>query len=286
MNLTAAFRNITLAALCVCASSGQTPSSPPAVAPVVAPAPVSGRGAAAGQSSFVNAVKIRMVLIPAGEFDMGSPKSESWRYSEETLHHVTITRPFYMSATEVTQTQFAAVMRRNPSYYKGANLPVEHVTWNDAVEFCRRLSFMDSRAYRLPTETEWEYACRAGSDDRFYSGENDADLFKAAWVGSVSNSRTHPVATLAPNRFGLFDMLGNVYEWCADYYDANYYVRSPKTDPPGPSKGAERVIRGGAYNESIQNARCAYRTGKDPMKTQANLGFRIACDVPPPGPTT
>ncbi|MBI5818437.1 MAG: SUMF1/EgtB/PvdO family nonheme iron enzyme [Verrucomicrobia bacterium] len=284
MNLRAILRDLVLAAICVGTALAQTPPPPSPAASTAAPVPA--KKPAAGQPSFVNVVKIRMVLIPAGEFDMGSPKSESWRYSEESLHHVTITRPFYMGATEVTQAQFAAVMRRNPSYYKGANLPVEHVTWNDAVEFCRRLSFMDSRTYRLPTEAEWEYACRAGSDGKFYSGENDADLFKAAWVGSVSNSRTHPVATLAPNRFGLFDILGNVYEWCADYYDANYYVRSPKTDPPGPPKGAERVIRGGAYNESIQNARCAYRTGKDPMKTQANLGFRIACDVPPPGPAT
>lgn len=226
-----------------------------------------------------------MVLIPAGEFDMGSPRSESGRYSEETLHHVTITRPFYLGASEVTQAQFAAVMKRNPSYYKGANLPVEHVTWNDAVEFCQQLSFRDRRAYRLPTVAEWEYACRAGGSGRFYSGENDADLFKVAWVGGVSSSRTHPVAKLAPNRFGLFDMLGNVYEWCADYYEASYYAKSPRIDPPGPSKGIERVIRGGAYNESFQNARCAFRTGKDLMKTQANLGFRIACDAQPPKAT-
>ncbi|MCX6901016.1 MAG: formylglycine-generating enzyme family protein [Verrucomicrobia bacterium] len=279
MNLSAAFRNLILAACCAGVALAQTP---PAVAPVVTPAPVFGRGAAAGQPSFVNAVGIRIVLIPASEFDMGSPKNESWRYSEENLHHVTITKPFYLGATEVTQAQFAAVMRKSPSYYKGADLPVEHVTWFDALEFCRRLNFMDGRAYRLPTEAEWEYACRAGTDDKFYSGDNDADLFKAAWVGGVSSSHTHPVAKLAPNNFGLFDMLGNVYEWCADYYDANYYFKSPKTNPPGPSKGVERVIRGGAYNEPVQNVRCAYRTGKDPMKTQANLGFRIACDVPPP----
>ncbi|MFA6563276.1 MAG: formylglycine-generating enzyme family protein [Verrucomicrobiia bacterium] len=281
MNLTAAFRNLTIASLCGSAALAQTPPSQPA-APVVTPAPVFGKGTAAGQPSFVNAVGIRMVLIPAGEFEMGSSKSESWRYSEENLHHVTITKSFYMGATEVTQAQFAAVMRKSPSYYKGADLPVEHVTWFDAVEFCKRLNFMDGRAYRLPTEAEWEYACRAGTDDKFYSGDNDADLFKAAWVGGISSSHTHPVAKLAPNSFGLFDMLGNVYEWCSDYYDANYYFKSPKTNPLGPSKGAERVIRGGAYNEPVQNVRCAYRTGKDPMKTQANLGFRIACDVPPP----
>jgi formylglycine-generating enzyme required for sulfatase activity len=278
MNLKTVLCGIVLAASC--AAFAQAPP-----APIATPAPAFGKAPAAGQPSFVNTIGIRMVLIPAGEFDMGSPKSESWRYSEETLHHVTITQPFYLGATEVTQAQFAAVMRRSPSYYKGADLPVEHVTWFDAVEFCKRLNFMDKRAYRLPTEAEWEYACRAGTDDKFYSGDNDADLFKAAWVGGVSSSRTHPVAKLAPNNFGLFDMLGNVYEWCGDFYDMNYYARSPKRDPRGPSQGTERVIRGGAYNEYLQNVRCAYRTGKEPTKTQANLGFRIACDVPPPKPT-
>ncbi len=125
MNLSAAFRNLILATFCAGAALAQTL---PAVAPVVTPAPVFGRGTAVGQPSFVNTVGIRMVLIPDGEFDMGSPKSESWRYSEENLHHVTITKPFYLGATEVTQAQFAAVMRRSPSYYKGADLPVEHVT--------------------------------------------------------------------------------------------------------------------------------------------------------------
>ena len=269
MNAHAVLRNLILAASCAGASLAQTPPSPPAAAP-------------AGQPSFVNAAGIKMVLIPAGEFDMGSPKIESWRYSEERLHHVTITKPFYLGVTEVTQAQFTAVMHRNPSYYKGAALPVDHVTWFDAMEFCKRMNFMDGRAYRLPTEAEWEYACRAGTDDKFYSGDNDADLIKAAWVGGVSDSHTQPVAKLMPNKFGLFDMLGNVYEWCSDFYDVNYYARSPKKDPPGPSKGVERVIRGGAYSEPVQNVRCAYRTGKDPMKTQANLGFRIACDVPPP----
>jgi len=282
MNLKIVLRNLILAASCVGTALAQTPPSSPVVAPVVTPAPVFGRGAAAGQPSFVNTVGIRMVLIPAGEFEMGSSKSESWRYDEEKLHPVKITKPFYLAATEVTQAQFEAVMRKNPSYYKGASQPVEHVTWFDALEFCRRLNFMDGRAYRLPTEAEWEYACRAGTDDKFYSGDNDADLFKAAWVGGVSSSHTHPVAKLAPNNFGLFDMLGNVYEWCGDYYDANYYLKSPKINPAGPSQGTERVIRGGAYNEYLQNVRCAYRTGKDPTKTQANLGFRIACDVPPP----
>jgi formylglycine-generating enzyme required for sulfatase activity len=282
MNLTFILRNFAFAVFCAGAFA-QTPPSP-SIAPTAAPAPVFGKGPAAGQPSFVNRAGIRMVLIPAGEFEMGSPKSESWRYAEEKLHAVKITQPFYLGATEVTQAQFEAVMRRNPSYYKGADRPVEHVTWSDAVEFCRRLNFMDGRPYRLPTEAEWEYACRAGTDDKFYSGDNDADLFKAAWVGGVSSSHTHPVAKLAPNNFGLFDMLGNVYEWCADFYDANYYLKSPKTNPRGPAQGVERVIRGGAYNEPVQNVRCAYRTGKEPAKQQANLGFRIACDAPPPKP--
>jgi sulfatase modifying factor 1 len=252
------------------------PAKPAQPQTLVLPTPAA--PAAANRPGFNAVYGIRMVWIPAGEFMMGSSKSESWHYPDETIHLVKITKPFYISATEITQTQYALIMRASPSRFQGPDLPVESVSWDEAVAFCRRLGPL----YRLPTEAEWEYACRAGTDDKFYTGDNDMDLNKAAWLGGVSDAHTHPVAQLAPNNFGLYDMLGNVYEWVADYYDPGYYNRSPKEDPHGPKQGKERVIRGGAFSEAFGNCRCAVRVAKNFAAKQANLGFRIVCEMPPP----
>ncbi|HEY7545724.1 MAG TPA: bifunctional serine/threonine-protein kinase/formylglycine-generating enzyme family protein, partial [Blastocatellia bacterium] len=179
------------------------------------------------------------VQIPQGEFLMGSEKGEG---DEKPAHKVRISRPFEMGKYEVTQAQWEAVMGNNPSNFKGANLPVENVSWNDAQEFIQKLNARnDGYVYRLPTEAEWEYACRAGS-----TGDYAGNLDEMAWHGSNSASKTHSVGQKKPNAWGLHDMHGNVWEWCMDWYLENYYSQSPSADPPGPGTGSLRVSRGGS----------------------------------------
>ena len=158
-----------------------------------------------------------LVPIPAGEFTMGSPESEKDRKDNETQHLVKITKPYYLGAYEVTQEQYERVMGKNLSDSKGENKPVENVRWSEAVEFCRKLSEKEGVEYRLPTEAEWEYACRAGTSTAYSFGNDESQLGKYAWYRDNSIS-THPVGELKPNTWGLYDMHGNVWEWCQDLY--------------------------------------------------------------------
>jgi formylglycine-generating enzyme required for sulfatase activity len=194
---------------------------------------------------FTNSIGMKFVLIPAGEFTMGSPENEQGRDSNEPQHKVKITKPFYMQTTEVTQAQWKAVMGNNPSYFKGNDLPVETVSWDDAQEFIKKLSAKEGVKYRLPTEAEWEYACRAGSTTKFYFGEDESKLDEYAWYHNNSDGKTHPVGQKKPNAWGLYDMHGNVWEWCQDWYGADYYKNSPAEDPQGPASAESRVLRGG-----------------------------------------
>ncbi len=235
-----------------------------------------------------------LVPIPAGSFMMGSPSGESDRYDDETQHRVTLTRGFLMSATEVTQAQYEAVMGSNPSEFKGASRPVEMVSWYDAVRFCNALSEregltaayrisgensapevtwnLDADGYRLPTEAEWEYACRAGTTTRFHSGNSDSDLELVGWYSGNSNQQTQDVGTKQPNAWGLYDMHGNVWEWCWDRY-GDYGGNA--TDPAGPGSGSARVLRGGGWSDGAQFCRSAYRYWRHPVIRSSFNGFRV-----------
>ena len=176
-----------------------------------------------GGMEATNSIGMKLRLIPAGEFMMGSPGTESGREDDETQHRVSITKPFYLGVTEVTQEQYQKVMGTNPSYFKGPQNPVETVSWADAVEFCRKLSAMPAEktaghVYRLPTEAEWEYACRAGTTTAYSFGDDASRLGDYGWFGGNSDSKTHQVGEKKPNAWGLYDMHGGVYEWCQDRY--------------------------------------------------------------------
>jgi formylglycine-generating enzyme required for sulfatase activity len=221
-------------------------------------------------------VTMTCVRIPAGKFMMGSPASEARGEDDEKQHEVKITKPSYMAATEVTQEQYEAVMGANRSDFKGAKNPVECVSWDEAAEFCRRLSERTGRTVRLPTEAEWEYACRAGSTAAFCFGDYESGLGEYAWYASNSDSSSHPVGQKRANAWGLYDMHGNVEEWCADWYGP--YGAGSAVDPCGPDSGKFRVLRGGAWDDSPRQCRSAYRDWLTPDFRLDGLGFRVVVD--------
>jgi len=229
-------------------------------------------------------VTMDLVLMPADEFLMGSPENEAGRDGDEgPQHRVTIARPFYLGKYEVTQAQWQAVMGNNPSSFKGdAKLPVETVSWEDCQQFCQRLNERLAGAghgvrVRLPTEAEWEYACRAGSTGRFCFGDSDGQLGDYAWYGGNGGNQTHPVGRKKPNAFGLYDMHGNVWEWCEDWYHSSY--SGAVDDGSAWTAGGElsaRVLRGGSWFNNPAYCRCAYRYGDRPADRGVDVGFRVA----------
>ena len=222
---------------------------------------------------------IKLALISSGKFTMGSPDGEKERSAYEgPQREVTITKPYYMGATEVTQAQYEAVMGKNPSSFKGPQNPVESVSWDDAVEFCMKLSEKTGKKVRLPTEAEWEYACRAGTKTRFTFGDNDADLGDYAWYGGNSKRKTHPVGGKKPNAFGLYDMPGNVWDWCGDWY-ADSYANAKNVDPTGPDSGCYRVLRGGSWSLYPRYCRSAVRNRHEPDFRYYVIGFRVVVVV-------
>lgn len=234
---------------------------------------------------FTNRLGMEFRLIPAGEFLMGSPDTDRDALSyEKPQHRVRISKPFYMGATEVTQEQWAAVMgshpwRGNRHVKEGDNCPATYISWDDAVKFCRKLSEREAGAYRLPTEAEWGYACRAGSTTRFSYGEDAEHLGAYAWFDDNADengeSYAHSVGQKKPNAWGLHGMHGNVREWCSDWY-AKYTVQLPITiDPRGPSKGSDRVLRGGCWNSFTLRCRSAYRYWSPPSHRFNDMGFRV-----------
>ena len=228
------------------------------------------------QEAFINSIGQKFKLIPAGEFMMGD---KQWDDSNN-MHKVRITKSFYLGVYQVTQKEWGAVMGSNPSNFKGDDLPVENVSWDDCQEFIERLNKKEGTyAYRLPTEAEWEYACRAGSAVKFCFGDDESKLGRYAWYGSNSVKKTHSVGTKAPNTWGLYDMHGNVWEWCEDWYDTNYYKESPKDDPQGPSNGSYRVFRGGSWNYEAANCASGNRRRNGPGRRSDNLGLRLARSV-------
>lgn len=230
----------------------------------------------------LGAVEMEFVLIPRGEFTRGSPETEQGRDNDEgPVQTIRIAKPFWMSKYEVTQEQYTAVMGRNPSSFKANDNPVDSVSWETAREFCRRLSRRYDRTFRLPTEAEWEHACRAGTQGRYSYGD-DSDLAKLdeyAWYFNNSQGKTHPVGQKNPNGYGLYDMHGNVLEWCLDRYDARYYEVSPTTSPAGPAYGARYVVRGGSWNSSWKNCRSAARHAYEPRFQNYRIGLRIILEM-------
>jgi formylglycine-generating enzyme required for sulfatase activity/serine/threonine protein kinase len=245
------------------------------------------------ESLFVltNSIGMRLKLLPAGTFTMGDSELD-----DATPHQVTLTRPFYLGVYEVTQEQYERVMGQNPSHFKGARNPVEKVSWEDAVEFCKKLSALPEeraagRVYRLPTEAEWEYACRAGSTTKYSFGDKDSQLGDHAWFGENSGGKTHPVGEKQPNAWGLYDLHCNVWEWCADWYGD--YPKGAVSDPVGPRGDLDefdvtvptdsdslRVLRGGGWYFVAALCRSASRRRNDPSYRRSSDGFRLALSSP------
>jgi formylglycine-generating enzyme required for sulfatase activity len=230
-------------------------------------------------------VVMELVLVPAGRFRMGSPAKEKDRREDETQHRVSITRPFYIGKYEVTQEVWEKVMGSNPSFFKGAKNPVERVSWGNCQEFLKKLNALGKERdqFRLPTEAQWEYACRAGTRTRFSSGDADAGLADYAWSDANSGNTTHPVGAKQPNAWGLYDMHGNVWEWCSDWYDEDWYAKSPKDDPTGPATGSVRVVRGGSWDDPPAICQSAVRSFH-PGHPSKIRGLRVLVVVPAPGP--
>ena len=233
-------------------------------------------GAKAGEERTFEGVK--MVWCPAGDFLIGSPERESGRQEDETQHPVALTHGFWLAKTECTQSQWEPVMGGNPSNFRGGDLPVEQVSWEDAQAFLRKMNeqhpLSSGWQWSLPTEAQWEYACRAGANGPF----GGIELDDTGWYLFNSASRTNPAGGKTANAWGLHDMHGNVYEWCADWY--GNYPGSATTDPTGAGSGATRVLRGGSWLSSIENCRSAERLDLTPDNRDITLGFRPVA-VPP-----
>ena len=228
---------------------------------------------------ITNSIGMKLNLIPPGEFVMGSPESEPGRWDSEIQHLVRITKPFYLSVHGVTQAQYEQVMGSNPSRSEGPTKPVEQVNWNEAVAFCGKLSVQEGVEYRLPTEAEWEYSCRAGTTTAYSFGNDVSGLGEYAWYKDNSSDITHPVGSLKPNAWGLFDMHGNVWEWCQDRY-GKYETEQVLVDPKGPASGSTRVLRGGAFVAHPENVRAADRGSHLPGDRYLLIGFRLARTYP------
>lgn len=225
----------------------------------------------------VNGLKLEMVAIQGGSFMMGSDKDKD----SQPIHEVTL-KPFYIGKYEVTQAQWKAVMGEstNPASFKGDTMPVETVSWDDAIAFCKKLSEITGREYRLPTEAEWEYAARAGSTDDYCFGNDTNLLGEFAWYNENSDGRTHPVGHKKPNAWGLYDMHGNVSEWCEDFYHENY--EGAPIDGSAwvtDGEGKYRLMRGGSWYVNLSDTRAAYRNSNYPNLRHGDGGFRIVCRV-------
>jgi formylglycine-generating enzyme required for sulfatase activity len=244
-------------------------------------------------------IPLDMMLIPGGTFRMGSPEEELDRRESESPEHLVTVPTFFMGRYPVTQAQYQVMMGKNPSHFKGQDRPVETVSWQDATAFCDRLAKQSDRPYRLPTEAEWEYACRAGTTTPFHFGETiTTDLanyrgtedLDGEWLGSygrgpkgIYRQKTTPVGSFPPNAFGLYDMHGNVWEWCQDHWHENY--KNAPTDGSAwinseASKNAGRLLRGGSWIYNPRNCRAASRLNNDAGERYNDSGFRVVCSAP------
>ena len=221
-----------------------------------------------------NGVSFDMMMVKAGTFTMGATSEMKDPYSEEkTTHQVTLTNDYYIGKTEVTQALWKAVMGNNPSYFKGDNLPVEEVSWDDCQKFISKLNSLTGQNFRLPTEAEWEFAARGGNNSNHYQYSGSNELGDVAWYDGNSGDKTHVVATKQPNELGLYDMSGNVWEWCSDWF--GNYSSSSLTNPTGPNSGSNRVNRGGSWSNNARYCRSSYRNYYTPVSSCFNLGLRL-----------
>lgn len=266
-----------------------------AAEPALAVAPLSADEAKACQRNWAkylavpidvkNTIGMKFALIPPGQFEMGSPKSEEWHRPNEVLHRVTLTKAFYMSVTEVAQAQWQIIMGSNPSFEIGDKLPVDTVTWDQAAEFCRKLTKKEGVTYRLATEAEWEYACRAGTTTPFHTGATispdqanyDGNSTYGKGVKGIFREGPSKVGSLAANAWGLHDMHGNVWEWCADWYAE--YPKEAVRDPTGPAHGEHRIIRGGCWINFPAVCRSANRGEIPPRSWNFHTGFRVVREL-------
>lgn len=235
---------------------------------------------------LAHGVKMDLVLVEAGEFQMGASNGNS---DERKGHTVQLTRPFFLGKTEVTRAQWEAMMGDNPPDAEAYDMPVTPVAWKDAMEFCRKLSLKARREIRLPTEAEWEYACRSGSTSQWCFGDHEYELLDYAWYAENSDGKAHPVGGKYPNSWGLYDMHGNVWEWCADWYGGYRYPPRKEVDPIGPTGGPGHVLRGGSWTSGPSELRSAARhkhgAGDDLRHgidgRDLPRGFRVAASVAP-----
>ena len=232
------------------------------------------------QTFMVKGVEFKMIKVEGGTFSMGATSEQEYDAlsCEKPVHSVTLS-DYYIGETEVTQELWEAVMGSNPSYFEGDNQrPVENVSWNDCQKFIKKLNRLTGKEFRLPTEAEWEYAARGGKYSKDYvykySGSNNAD--EVAWCARNSGGKTHPIKTKKANKLGLYDMSGNVWEWCNDWDDDHYYRNSPQTNPTGPSKGACRVLRGGSWDVNDRGVRVSSRGESTPDLRFIDIGLRLA----------
>ena len=247
--------------------------------------------------TITNTIGMKLNLIPAGTFLMGSPEDETGREEKdiEHQHNVTITRAFYMQTTEVTQGEWKAVMGTEPwngeiGVKAGPNYPAAYIIWDDAVAYCKKLSEKEGKTYRLPTEAEWEYACRAGTKTTWSFGNDESKLGNYAWyrenTTGIGEKYNHQVGLKKPNAFGLYDMYGNVHEWCSDYHGDEYYQQSPEKDPTGPLRsnplfpGSFRVLRGGSWSTpGPAYSRSASRGRYVTDSRYWDIGFRVVREL-------
>ncbi len=236
--------------------------------------------ALAQDSKIFNGIKF--IYIKPGCFQMGNPKPPTdLTVGESPSHRVCIDKSFYIGETEVTQKQWQDVMGNNPSKAKTEDRPVDRVSWNDVQDFIARLNTKESGNYfRLPTEAEWEYAARAGSDDDYSFGDSPGSLSSYAWFGNLGyKGSSRDVAQKKPNDWGLYDVHGNVWEWVQDWYDGTYYSNSPANNPKGPETGKYRVYRGGSFIGKETNLRSAVRFSALPTTRTHDVGFRLVRQI-------
>jgi len=224
-------------------------------------------------AEFTNVLGMKFIRINAGFFDMGSPENEAERDSAEVLHRIYISKTFYLQNTPVTQTQWQQILGKNPAHFQGADHPVEKVTWKDCEDFVTRLNTGGQFHYRLPTEAEWEYAARAGAQSAYFFGQNAHDLTDYAWIKANSELSTQPVMQKKPNPWGLYDMYGNVREYCQDWYGP--YQPRQEQDPDGPAKGTYKICRGGSWKFMPAHCRSASRHLMRPGVAVSDIGLRL-----------